>query len=77
MIGEFESAMDDYNRAIKSNPVSAYAHFGRAELYLSSGQYDKALSDFDMAISLDPDREYYWERGAAAYELIEEKTFSE
>ena len=74
MIGEFELAMDDYNRAIKSNPGSAYAYFGRAELYLSSGQHDKALADFGMAINLDPDHKYYRERRAEAHKLIGEET---
>ena len=77
MVGEYELAMDDYNRAINSNPGSAYSYFGRAELYLSSGQYSMALSDLDRAILLDPGREHYRERRAAAYELLQGETRSE
>ena len=74
MVGEYELAMDDYNRAINWNPAYVYAYLGRAELYLISGQYGMALSDLDMAIHLDPDDEYYRERRAAAYKLIGEET---
>ena len=77
MVGEYDLAMADYNKAINSTSGSAYAYSGRATLYLSNGQYSMALSDLDMAIRLEPDDEYYRERRVAVYKLIGEETPSE
>ena len=52
-LGNLESALDDYGRSI-ALAASASAHFDRANLYLQLDQPDKALADFDAALTLDP-----------------------
>ena len=58
-IREYELAMDDYNQAIELNAGLAYAYLGRGELNLLIGENKKALTDFDMAVHLDPERKYF------------------
>jgi tetratricopeptide (TPR) repeat protein len=51
---EHALAIDDFNEAIRRNPASAGAFFGRGAAYSALGQTDEALADFDEAIRLNP-----------------------
>lgn len=52
--GEFESAIQDYNQAIRLNPNSAAAFNNRGLAYVATGQFDQAIEDYDHAIRLNP-----------------------
>lgn len=42
------------------------AHGYRADLYLSKGEYDKAIEDYSVEVALSPmDVEVYYDRGTA------------
>ncbi len=64
--GDYEGAIEDYNKAIKINPKlsEAYHNKGVAKAYL--GDYRGALKDFDKAIEINPMfAEAYYNRGVA------------
>lgn len=48
-------AIEFYTRALQINGSSTYALRNRAGEYLKTKEYDKALSDYKLYISLDPD----------------------
>lgn len=50
---EYDSAMFYLNKAININPAYAAAYGGRGGLYLISGEYSEALSDFERAFMYD------------------------
>ena len=53
-VGDAESALADYNKAIELNPDNADAHAARGQFYVWQKQYDQAIQDFDKALRLDP-----------------------
>jgi len=53
-LGELESALADFGRALRINPRLADAHSNRGNVYQARGESEKALRDFDQAIKLDP-----------------------
>jgi Flp pilus assembly protein TadD len=62
--GEFERALEDYNRAIALNPSYADAYNNRGLLYEKRGQANKAIEDFQKSIALKPSsREPYFDLG--------------
>ncbi len=54
-------AVDYFGRALKMNPKSSEAYFGRAYYYQLTKQFQKALFDYRKVIDLDPsnDKAYY------------------
>jgi len=52
--GNFESAIENYNRAIELDPSIAEAHFFRGNIYASMGNFEKAIEDCTEAIRLNP-----------------------
>ncbi len=54
-------AIEYFNAAIKINPKSSEAYFGRAYFYQLTGNFQKSLSDYRKVIDLDPsnDKAYY------------------
>jgi parallel beta-helix repeat protein len=67
--GEYNKAIDDFGEAIRLNPKSADAYFGRGGAFHHIGEYDRAIADFGEAIRLTstPVRAYAF-RGAAYIE---------
>ena len=51
---QYESAIEDYNRAVEFNPFSAEAYFNRGNAYTYLGVYDLAIEDYNRAIKLNP-----------------------
>lgn len=51
---DLESALADYNEAIRLDPNVPLAHNDRGCIHMLKGDYEKALADFSAAISLDP-----------------------
>ena len=62
---EFDTAIADYNEAIRLNPGSAgVAHQGRGRAWRNKKDYDKAIADCNEAIRLDPGHALaYYTRG--------------
>ncbi len=56
-----KSAPDYFTAAIRINPKSTEAYFGRAYYYQQTKQYQKALFDYRKVIDIDPsnDKAYY------------------
>ncbi|GAH59816.1 unnamed protein product, partial [marine sediment metagenome] len=48
-------AIDDYDKAIQLEPLSAEAHFNRGMVYNDVGEFDLALEDLTKTIGLAPD----------------------
>jgi TonB family protein len=64
--GEYDSAVNDYNKAIELNPKDAVAYLNRGRAYHSKTNYDLAIADFAKAIEINPkDLSAYLNRGDA------------
>jgi len=66
-IGEYESAVADYTRALRIAPNDALLYQNRANARREMGDYDAALDDIQKSIDLDPKSAGAWYvRGAIA-----------
>ena len=54
LMGRYDEALADLNRAIELDPDDAGAFGRRGETYIALGNYDEALADLNRAIELDP-----------------------
>ncbi len=64
--GQFDSAVTNYNRAVKLNPNFADAYNHRGIAYRNLGQLNQAVCDYTKAIELKPNyTEAYNNRGVA------------
>ena len=64
--GDFEQAIQYYDKAINLNPNYAIAYFYRGNAYGNKGELDQAIQDFTKAIDLNPnDAKAYNNRGIA------------
>jgi len=62
--GQYDKALEDYNKAIAINPSDSNIYNSRGHLFgFFKGQYDMAIRDFDKALLLSPDGAYYYNRG--------------
>ena len=52
-LGQYQQAIEDFDRALVLDPTYAWAYGNRGITYRSSKNYERALADFDTAISLD------------------------
>ncbi|MEE8329020.1 MAG: tetratricopeptide repeat protein [Thermodesulfovibrionia bacterium] len=52
--GQYDKAINDYNKAIEINPKFAVAYINRGLAYRRKGQYNQAISDFNKAIEINP-----------------------
>ncbi|MBU0762820.1 MAG: AAA family ATPase [Candidatus Altiarchaeota archaeon] len=63
-IGEFQKAIDHYNKALELRPDLLETYFNRALAYTRMSQYDKAMEDLNKVIELNPNlAEAYYTRG--------------
>jgi tetratricopeptide (TPR) repeat protein len=46
--------IDDFTKAIQSNPKDASAYFNRGKIYHEQGKYDEAITDYRQAVKLSP-----------------------
>ncbi|MEG4034499.1 tetratricopeptide repeat protein [Microcoleus sp. S36b_A4] len=58
LTGNFEAALDDFNRSLDLEPNNAWAIAHRGETYYLMKRYQEAFADFHRAIELQPD--YTW-----------------
>ena len=65
--GDYDGAIEAFNKATNLNPNFAGAYNHRGVVYLDRGDYDCAIADFTKAINLNPDfvAEAYYNRGLA------------
>lgn len=70
--GDHDTALGDYNEAIRLNPTWKYPWYNRGNAWLKKGDSDKAIADFDEAIRLDPkDADAYTARSHAWFKKDE------
>jgi tetratricopeptide (TPR) repeat protein len=64
--GDFDSAISDYDQAVKLKPDDADIYKYRGDAYSDKGRHDQAIADYDLAIKLKPDyADAYNNRGNA------------
>ena len=63
----FDKFFADNNRILKVKvETDAMAYYDRGNAYLNKGQYNKAISDYNRAIEINPgDATAYFNRGSA------------
>ena len=63
---EFDPAIEDFTKAIKSNSKDAVTYYSRGTVYSLTREFDLAIADYTKAIELNPEfAEVYVHRGAA------------
>lgn len=60
-IGQFNRAVQDYDRAVSLDPNDAAAFINRGVAYGNLGQYSLSLGDYDRAIELSPNNPTAWQ----------------
>jgi tetratricopeptide (TPR) repeat protein len=66
--GKFESAIQNFNRAIQQHPACLEAYQERGRAYQFINRYSLAIADFEHLIQIDPQRAiFYVLRGIAYY----------
>ena len=66
VMGEYEAAITDYNKAIELNSKEPTIYFSRALAHFNNKSFTLAIADFDKVIELDPKEAMaYFKRGAA------------
>ena len=52
--GEISKALQDYNKALKINPLYYRAYGNRSNIHLNNGNYEAALNDVNKVLELSP-----------------------
>jgi len=66
VMGEYDAAIVDYNKAVELNPKEPTIYFSRALAHFNNKSFNPAIADFDKVIELDPKEAMaYFKRGAA------------
>jgi tetratricopeptide (TPR) repeat protein len=60
--GEHEKAIAAYSEAINLDPKYSFSYLGRGDVYVTKGDLDRALLDYERAARLDPDNDTAKER---------------
>ena len=69
-LGEYEKAIQEYDKVIQLNPAHTFAYFNRGHAYYSLGQHQRTIQDFDKVIQLNPKNEKaYSNRGYTYFRL--------
>lgn len=68
--GDYQSAIADYDQALKMSPQDAEAYYGRGAARLELGDYRGAIADYNQVLRINPqDADAYYNRGVAHYSL--------
>lgn len=73
--GDYQNAVDYYQKALKIFPSSPKAHNNIGVSYVNLGQHDRAVEHFEHAIALDP--EIYEAYPNLALLMMEERRYAE
>ena len=66
VMGEYDTAITDYNKAIELNQKEPSVYFSRGLAHFNKQSYTTAIADFDKVIELDPKEAMaYFKRGNA------------
>ena len=69
-IGEFDKAIEYFNKAIRLDPEFAIAYYNRGYAYNEKGDYDRAIGDYNKAVVLKPDHALiYLSRGSVYHNI--------
>ena len=69
---EYESAIDNYNKVIKLDPVHVEAYYHRGKAHYHIDEIPEAIQSFSKVIELNPKHaEAYYHRGIARYHINE------
>lgn len=72
VMGEFDAAIADYNKAIELNSNEASIYFSRGIAFYNSKKFGLAVEDFDKVIELTPEESMaFYNRGNALEKLGE------
>ncbi len=52
--GEYDKAIEEYEKALALNPTHVEAHNNLGNAYLSKGKYDKAIEEYEKALAGNP-----------------------
>lgn len=74
--GNYDSALANFDRAIRLNPNNAEAYDSRGEVYASKGDYTRAIADYNEALRLDLRLESAANHRTAAAEKLAKETGS-
>jgi len=70
MNGEYEKALNEYNKAIEIWPNLAVAYDNRGCLYAAIKRYDEAIADFNQEARIEPNKySAYYNRGLVCTNL--------
>jgi hypothetical protein len=58
-MAQYDSALQDFNRAIEVSPRMAEAYAGRGAVYIHKKQYDRAISEYSQSIAIKPTASAY------------------
>ena len=67
--GKLDEAITQFDEAIKIKPNFAKAYFNRATAKAELKKYAESISDYNMAILLEPTAKSYFSRGLIRYKL--------
>jgi TonB family protein len=70
VMGEYESAITDYNKAIELNQKEPSIYFSRGLAHFNKQSYTTAIADFDKVIELDPKEAMAYFKRANALEKL-------
>ena len=69
-LNSHQSAITNFDTALKIDPKNAQAYYYRADEYFKLGNHQQAIADYDQALSLNPDyAAVYLDRGVVQYQL--------
>jgi len=54
--GQFNQAIDDFNKSLEIDPKHAGTYYYRGVAYLKEGEYYRAIDDFTKVLEIDPER---------------------
>jgi len=66
-IGQFDKAIEDFDKAIAINSSYSLAYNNRGKIFLQRGMVDWAIKDFDKAIALNPSFSIAYNNRAMAF----------
>ena len=50
VLGQYQLAIEDYDKAIQLDPEDAMAYYNRGVAYKELGRYHRAIEDYDRVI---------------------------